>query len=146
MPRESQGDGALGSIRNTRRGAAGRSPCLTSDFLRLRDTRGRGYRIGLRRGVWRRVVFDDLSCIIGRQGDVMEIRGKVNGGVVVLDDPHALPDGALVRVVPVAEQTSDGPEGSTVWDALRRWGGRAKGLPSDFAEQHDHYLHGTRRR
>ncbi|MBI2838045.1 MAG: hypothetical protein HYX75_07010 [Acidobacteria bacterium] len=76
----------------------------------------------------------------------MEIRGKVNGGVVVLDNPHALPDGAVVRVEPVAAPTPDAREGPTVWDALRRWGGRAKGLPADLAEQHDHYLHGTRRR
>ena len=75
----------------------------------------------------------------------MEIRGKVNGGVVVLDDPKALPDGAIVRVEALEEAQAETEE-STVWDALRKWGGRAKGLPSDFAEQHDHYLHGTPKR
>ncbi len=30
----------------------------------------------------------------------------------------------------------------TIWDKLRLWGGRAKGLPSDLAENHDYYLHG----
>ena len=76
----------------------------------------------------------------------MEIRGKVNGGVVVLDDPHALPDGAVVRIEPVAEQQMEEPEGRTVWDALLEWSGCVKGLPSDLAEQHDHYLYRTPKR
>ncbi len=75
----------------------------------------------------------------------MEILGKVNGGVVVLDDPKALPDGAVVRVEAL-EEAQEETEEATVWDALRKWGGRAKGLPADFAEQHDHYLHGTPKR
>lgn len=76
----------------------------------------------------------------------MEIRGKVNGGVVVLDDPHALPDGAVVRIEPVAEQQMEETEGHTVWDALLEWSGCVKGLPSDLAEQHDHYLYRTPKR
>jgi hypothetical protein len=30
----------------------------------------------------------------------------------------------------------------TIWEKLRRWGGRCKGLPPDLAERHDFYLHG----
>ena len=76
----------------------------------------------------------------------MEVRGKVNGGVVVLDDPKALPDGAVVRIEPVAEQQTEEAEGRTVWGALLEWSGCVKGLPPDLAEQHDHYLYGTPKR
>lgn len=76
----------------------------------------------------------------------MVIRGRVNGGVVVLDDPKALPDGALVRIEPLAEQLAEESDGRTVWDSLLEWSGCAKGLPSDLAEQHDHYLYGTPKR
>ena len=83
----------------------------------------------------------------------MDILGKVSGGVVVLKDSKALPDGTVVRVEPV---TSVGPseapeppeakeerkEGPTIWDKLRDLAGTAKGLPSDLARNHDHYLHG----
>jgi hypothetical protein len=30
----------------------------------------------------------------------------------------------------------------TIWEKLRKWGGRGKGLPSDLAARHDFYLHG----
>ena len=91
----------------------------------------------------------------------MGILGRVSGGVVVLKDPKALPEGTVVRVEPVekavveptkgtelekppepeeaGEERSDGP---TIWEELRKLAGTAKGLPSDLARNHDHYLYG----
>ena len=71
----------------------------------------------------------------------MVVRGRVNGGVVVLDDSKAIPDGTVVRVEPVVEDEPSRP-GETVWAMMRRFAGAAKGLPPDLARNHDHYLHG----
>ncbi len=83
----------------------------------------------------------------------MGIRGRVKGGVVVLDDSGSLPEGTVVHVEPVevaeppgaaeepeaGEERSDGP---TIWEKLRKLAGTVEGLPSDLARNHDHYLYG----
>ncbi len=71
----------------------------------------------------------------------MGILGRVKDGVVVLDEPRALPDGTVVRVEPVAKEEAS-QAGETVWAMMRRLAGTAKGLPPDLARNHDHYLHG----
>lgn len=71
----------------------------------------------------------------------MEIRGKVNGGAVILDEPGALPDGTVVRVDPVEEAEAP-PAAESLGEMLRGLAGIAKGLPPDLARNHDHYLHG----
>ncbi len=75
----------------------------------------------------------------------MGIRGKVSGGVVVLHDPNALPEGTVVRVEPVEAGASvvKAPEGEqSLSEMLLSHAGKAKGLPEDLARNHDHYLHG----
>ncbi len=67
----------------------------------------------------------------------MSYRGHVENGVVVFDQPVALPDGTRVSVEP-----SPPPERRTLAERLHRVIGAAKGLPSDLARNHDHYLHG----
>jgi len=79
----------------------------------------------------------------------MSFRGHVQGGIVVLDEPHALPEGAEVRVEllsgdlepPLVDQ-----EGQTLGQKLLKYAGRVSGLPADLAQNHDHYLHGTPKR
>jgi hypothetical protein len=71
----------------------------------------------------------------------MVVRGRVSGGVVVLDDANALPEGALVRVEPV-EADESREQGGSLSEKLLRLAGTVKGLPSDLARNHDHYLHG----
>ena len=66
---------------------------------------------------------------------MIEYKGKVSGGVVVLEAGVALPEGAEVRIALVEP-------GTTVGGRLMKFAGRAKGLPPDIAENHDHYLHG----
>jgi len=70
----------------------------------------------------------------------MTYRGHVQNGVVVLDEPAQLAGGTEVRVetVPVAAKT--------LADQFADVIGKAVDLPSDMAEQHDHYLHGAPKR
>jgi hypothetical protein len=71
----------------------------------------------------------------------MEIEGVVHGGVVVLDNGTALPEGTRVRIViPTVERTQ------TFGERYARFKGAAEGLPSDLAKQHDHYRLGTPKR
>jgi hypothetical protein len=73
----------------------------------------------------------------------MTVHGKVSGGVVVLDDPKSLPEGTAVNVQPVGRS---GKKRLSLAAKLRRWAGQCKGLPSDLARNHDHYLHGQPKR
>ena len=74
----------------------------------------------------------------------MTIRGKVSGGVVVLEKVGIWPEGTEVEVEPVSVPAA-GAEGD-IWQKLANWGGRAAGLPTDLARNHDHYLHGAPKR
>jgi hypothetical protein len=67
----------------------------------------------------------------------MTYRGRVKNGVIVLDEPRALPEGAEVQVVPLAEQAVP-----TLYDRYKDFIGSAKGLPEDASINVDHYLYG----
>ncbi len=71
----------------------------------------------------------------------MLYRGHVENGVVVLDEPAPLPEGAKVRVEP-----EEPPSEPTLAERLKDVVGIIEGLPLDFAAQHDHYIHGTPKR
>ena len=73
----------------------------------------------------------------------MTLRGKVSGGVVVLQDPEALAEGTPVSVKPMPRVRG---KRLCLAEKLRRWAGKCKGLPSDLARNHDHYLHGQPKR
>ena len=68
----------------------------------------------------------------------MTYKGTVKDGVVVLEPGASLPEGTEVRVDPVG----DGNELPTLADRFKDVAGKAVGLPSDTAENHDHYLWG----
>lgn len=80
--------------------------------------------------------------------------GKVKDGVVVLSKSAELPEGTVVRVLPVKPKTRQRkavrgkPRKSRrePWDTLLELSGKGKGLPKDLAENHDHYFHGTPKR
>ena len=78
----------------------------------------------------------------------MMCRGKVKNGVVVLDDPTALPEGTevTVRAVKAASPTGKGSRERSLYDRFKPFVGIAKHLPADLAANHDHYLHGAPRR
>jgi hypothetical protein len=69
----------------------------------------------------------------------MTARGKMKGGVVVLEEGASLPDGVdvLVEVIP---DSQNGDE--DLRSMLLRHAGKGQGLPSDLATHHDHYAHG----
>ena len=84
----------------------------------------------------------------------MSYTGIVKSGVVVLDKASELTDGTRVRVQPVVkrngrkpalvtQKAAMKPSSGEPWATLLKHAGKAKGLPADFAEQHDHYIHGT---
>jgi hypothetical protein len=72
------------------------------------------------------------------EGKAMIYRGRVKNGMVVLDEDATLPDGIEVRVEPVESSPQ-----KTLAEKFQNVIGKAKDLPSDMAEQHDHYIHGT---
>lgn len=75
----------------------------------------------------------------------MTINGHVENGQIVLDEAVPLVDGMKVRVEviePASRQPADEAEGPTLYDRHKSFIGTVNDLPSDFARNHDHYLHG----
>lgn len=73
----------------------------------------------------------------------MTIQAYVENGQIVLPKPLGMPNGTKVEVsVQVVPTAIDG-ERRTINERLGNVIGKAQGLPADFAENHDHYLHGT---
>jgi hypothetical protein len=71
----------------------------------------------------------------------MTIDGIVRNGTIELEQGAMLPEGTRVKVV--AEPVD--VEARPTLLSLLKLAGIAKGLPEDFAAQHDHYIHGTPR-
>ena len=71
----------------------------------------------------------------------MVYRGRVKGGVVVLDPEVQLPEGTEVSVEPLGLMPR-----RTLAEKLGDLIGSVPDLPSDMASQHDHYLHGAPKR
>jgi hypothetical protein len=76
----------------------------------------------------------------------MTYRGIVKNGVIVLGETAALPEGTEVRVEPIARGENFPSEGPTLAEQFRDVIGTVPDLPSDMAENHDHYLHGAPKR
>lgn len=73
----------------------------------------------------------------------MTYRGHVKNGMVILDEPADLIEGACVtiEVVPSGTKREDtGPP--SLAERLEAIIGKARSLPDDAAENHDHYLYG----
>lgn len=70
----------------------------------------------------------------------MTYYGRVQNGVVVFDDSAVPPEGIEVRVEAIVP-----PGPRTLADRFQGLIGSVTDLPSDMAEQHDHYIHGTPR-
>ena len=80
--------------------------------------------------------------------------GEVRNGVVVFDPGAPPPDGTKVRVEPIerSETPISGPDAESIAGTramLLAWARKAEEtappLPSDLAENHDHYAHGKPR-
>jgi hypothetical protein len=66
---------------------------------------------------------------------VMSVSGKLSGGTAILPAEANLPEGAQVGLEPVPPRT--------LAERLRDVTGIVRGGPPDWAENHDHYIHGT---
>jgi len=73
---------------------------------------------------------------------IMTYRGRVHNNVVALPPDAMLPEGCEVIVEPVGTSA----EGGSLLDHLGDLVGSIEGLPEDFAENHDHYIHGVPKR
>lgn len=71
----------------------------------------------------------------GRLKTAMGYVGKVRKGTVVLPPEVNLPDGTAVRVEPLGMET--------VATRFRKVIGVVRDMPSNWAENHDHYIHGA---
>jgi hypothetical protein len=75
----------------------------------------------------------------------MTITAKVHNHTITLPVDVNIPDGAEVQVT-LPDSPPAKPQASSFFDSIRDLVGTAEGLPEDFAAEHDHYLHGTRKR
>jgi hypothetical protein len=76
----------------------------------------------------------------------MTYQGHFQNGVIVLDDAAILPDGVKVRVeiLPSDVARIEPPsKPRTHYEHYQSIIGIFDDLPTDFAAQHDHYIHGT---
>ena len=75
-------------------------------------------------------------------------RGRVQNGVVVLENGAELAEGTIVQVEAVVKSSVPGGDESipTLYEQLEPLVGSVEGLPPDMAKNHDHYLHGHPKR
>jgi hypothetical protein len=83
----------------------------------------------------------------------MTVEGRIENGQIVLIHQIPLPEGMKVRVEFVgnisAEQSvqeASSEEPPSLYERMKSFVGSVKGLPPDFAINHDHYLHGQPKR
>jgi hypothetical protein len=77
----------------------------------------------------------------------MTYRGRVQDGMVLLEEAIDLPNGTQVRVEPVNQtgiaDATKLPEPPSWAEVFKDVLGKAENLPEDLAENHDHYIRGT---
>ena len=78
----------------------------------------------------------------------MTYRGRVKNGVVVFDEPAALPEGApvSVRALKNARRGGRRKRPPSLYERMKPFIGMGDALPPDFSINHDHYLYGTPKR
>lgn len=75
----------------------------------------------------------------------MTINGHIENGQIVLDEAVPLAEGMKVRVellASSAQQPTEDEQMPTLYERHKSFIGIIDDLPADFAENHDHYLHG----
>ncbi len=74
----------------------------------------------------------------------MTYKGHVENGVIVLDEPADLPEGATVQIEFAVSDSGNTEDAiPSLAESLASVIGKAVGMPEDAAENHDHYLYGT---
>jgi uncharacterized protein (DUF1499 family) len=72
----------------------------------------------------------------------MSCTGTIEGGVVKLPPETGWADGTKVRVEPIESKE----DRRSLVEKLRAIAQSMPEMPADWAEQHDHYIHGTPKR
>jgi hypothetical protein len=72
----------------------------------------------------------------------MTYTGHIKNGTIVLDGTPNLPEGArvVIETIPADQQLPSEPNSLSA--LLLKFAGTVKDMPSDFARNHDHYIHG----
>jgi hypothetical protein len=75
----------------------------------------------------------------------MTLHGHVFNGMIVLDQPVQLPEGAPVKVelLHTSELNTTNENLPTLAETLKDFIGILEDLPEDAARNHDHYLYGA---
>jgi hypothetical protein len=83
----------------------------------------------------------------------MTVEGHIENGQIVLNQEIRLPEGMKVRVEFVAIEPPEeaiknavSDELPSLYERMKPFVGAVEGLPSDYAINHDHYLHGQPKR
>lgn len=78
----------------------------------------------------------------------MFYRGRVENGMIRLEDSATLPEGAEVEVHLVQETRAQHEEESipSLYERLKDFVGKVEGLPPDASVNLDHYLYGLPKR
>ncbi len=77
----------------------------------------------------------------------MSNTGHVENGAAKINTSAPLPDGVIVDIEPVGRVEEAAEDEGPPWtEVLKDFIGSVEGLPPDFAENHDHYIHGARKR
>ena len=79
----------------------------------------------------------------------MTYRGHYRNGIVVFDERPAFAEGASVEVMAspsTIEAAVVAPELPSWGEVFNEFVGQVRDLPADMADNHDHYIHGTRKR
>ncbi|HPO14539.1 MAG TPA: hypothetical protein PLI09_13935 [Candidatus Hydrogenedentes bacterium] len=78
----------------------------------------------------------------------MTYKGHIHNGTVILDPDPLLPEGTEVELMLFVRADTTEPQTTipSIIDRLKSIVGKAKGLPSDLAVNHDYYLHGQSKR
>jgi hypothetical protein len=92
---------------------------------------------------------DKMRAEVNMATEPTELTGKVVNGVVVLDEPGRLEDGTTVRVRPFEKNSeARAKDINSLREMLLSHAGVIEDadLPTDLAENLDHYLYGTPKR
>jgi len=75
-------------------------------------------------------------------------RGKYKNGTVLLPKGVDIPEGAEVEVTPIGTPPNgrSGNSDASFYERYKEFISVLDGLPSDLAENHDHYLYGIPKR
>jgi hypothetical protein len=73
----------------------------------------------------------------------MTYKGHIENGVIVLGEPTELPEGATVNIEITSPEDTNADDAPPFAERYAEVMGKAKTLPKDAAENHDHYRYGT---